>query len=127
MATRCEQMMEIYDEDDEFYILAEHGFFAYSGADGDLFRQNGLAGWRIRYYSGWITIQKKGDMWGGVQQWNTEYEIGKRENFHNNKDLTDQDKEELSQVLEHLVKHKKIDGFEFKHKMTLSDFQGEIK
>ena len=52
--------------DDEWYsayrAIEDMGFFCYSGADGDLYRKNGLAGWRISLSSLSYRIQKKGDL-----------------------------------------------------------------
>ncbi|MDR5657658.1 hypothetical protein RH831_10770 [Halodesulfurarchaeum sp. HSR-GB] len=43
-----------------FGVLDQFSFFPYSGSDGDLFRKNGLAGWRVSVYGNWmIKIQKK--------------------------------------------------------------------
>jgi len=63
-------------------ILQEHGFFPYSGADGDLFRKHGLAGWRVSVYGRYfIRIQKKGrpfkgrNTWRTVRQWRTDKHV----------------------------------------------------
>ena len=53
------------------------GFFAYSGADGDLFRKNGLAGWRISLSPYSYRIQKKSEFWEkhGKTQWTTQFKV----------------------------------------------------
>ena len=59
--------------------LPAKGFFAYSGADGDLYRSNKLGGWRVSIYPhGWYRIQKKGEKWRGTQYWITVREYGKK-------------------------------------------------
>ncbi len=47
------------------------GFFAYSGADGDLFRKHGLAGWRISFNSLNTRIQEKQRIFTGDEDWVT--------------------------------------------------------
>lgn len=61
-----------WSDDSPFKPLAKHSFFAYSGADGDLLRKNGLPGWRVSVYGRYsVRIQRKGDYWAGTQYWNT--------------------------------------------------------
>lgn len=122
MATQCEKIKESYDPGDVYYILADRGFFSYSGSDGDLFRANGLGGWRISVYTGYIRIQKKGDYWGGAQRWNTKHKIGCRENFRENIELTETETEELRQALDHLINNNNMDNFNFKEKLTLENW-----
>ena len=53
-------------------ILQEAGFFPYSGADGDLYRKQGLPGWRLSVYGRWhIRIQRKTGTYRGRNQWGT--------------------------------------------------------
>lgn len=65
-----------WDEGTAFRVLADQGFFPYSGADGDLFRKHGVAGWRVsvggRYL---VRIQKKGPKIHGRNTWNTKREF----------------------------------------------------
>lgn len=52
-------------------ILRKYKFFAYSGDDGDLYRKNGLKGYRISVYPDSITIESKAEKWRGHQYWDT--------------------------------------------------------
>jgi hypothetical protein len=60
-------------------VLEKHGFFAYSGGDGDLYRKQGLAGWRVSVHGNHaIRIDKKGrpldgrNTWTTIREWRTE-------------------------------------------------------
>jgi len=57
--------------------VEEMGFFAYSGADGDLFRKHGLAGWRLSLCAHVYKIQKKSEFWEkhGKNVWGTKFEV----------------------------------------------------
>lgn len=61
-----------WDRDSIFGVLDAYGFFPYSGADGDLFRMQGLAGWRVSVYGRYyVRIQKKGRPFRGRNTWRT--------------------------------------------------------
>jgi hypothetical protein len=60
-------------------VLKKHGFFAYSGDDGDLYRKHGVAGWRVSVHGNHaIRIDKKGrpvngrNTWTAIREWRTE-------------------------------------------------------
>lgn len=58
---------------DIYQALQDLGFFAYSGEDGDLYRKNGLKGWRVQVYWGaLVRIQQKGvyfpDKWATIRK-----------------------------------------------------------
>ena len=69
-----------FEDGSAFDILQEYGFFAYSGADGDLFRRNGTAGWRvsvhgrhhIRVQERTATYSDGSPAWGTRREWQTE-------------------------------------------------------
>lgn len=64
-----------FEDGTAFAVLQEYGFFPYSGADGDLFRKHGLAGWRVSVYGRYlIRIQKKGRRVHGRNTWRTQRE-----------------------------------------------------
>lgn len=62
------------------HTLQQLKIFPYSGADGDLFRKNGLPGWRISTYKGYVRIQKKEEVWRGIQYWDTVKTYGNPDN-----------------------------------------------
>jgi hypothetical protein len=65
-----------WDEGTAFRVLADQGFFPYSGADGDLFRKQGVAGWRVSVHGRYLVrIQKKGRPYKGRNTWNTKREF----------------------------------------------------
>jgi len=82
--------------------LDEVGFFAYSGADGDLYRKNGVAGWRVSVHGrNSVRIQKKGRKFRGRNTWNTKQEW---EVEHGN-ELSPSDLREIRNALLHLEEH----------------------
>jgi len=99
-----------FPEDNPMRVLEEHGFFPYSGSDGDLFRKNGLAGWRVRVDFDSVSIQKKGDCWGGKQRWNTVEEFGDSDNPSSDR-LTKEEKREFEEALDYLVEHDDLEGW----------------
>lgn len=85
-----------FDDDSPLTILKDHGFFPYSGADGDLFRKNGFAGWRVSVYGRYyVRIQKKNDRgtWVTQEQWEND----------NHEQLTSEQLAEFDAELEELV------------------------
>jgi hypothetical protein len=58
-------------------VLREHGFFAYSGDAGDLYRKHDLAGWRFSLFGhGAYLLQQRSDrrycgrhLWTTVKRW----------------------------------------------------------
>lgn len=96
-----------FDEDSPFAPLQRHGFFPYSGADGDLFRKHGLAGWRVSVYGRHsICIQRKSEWrknkWLHVREWRTEY----------GGQLPQEDIDEFDEALEKLVETGELDSDE---------------
>ena len=82
-------------------LYRRYGFFAYSGNDGDLFRKQGLKGWRISdYWGSYVRIQWKEPNW----KWITIKEYG---NFE---ELTDEEYNQLENDIKYLIKHKKLSG-----------------
>lgn len=62
---------------DIYQGLENLGFYAYSGADGDLYRKNGLTGWRIQVYWGaLVRIQQKGVSRAFPDKWVTIRDYG---------------------------------------------------
>lgn len=60
-------------------VLKDEGFFAYSGASGDLFRHAKVPGWRVSTFWGtYAKIQKK-DKIGRAVQWRTVRTYGERD------------------------------------------------
>ena len=89
-----------------FSVLSELGFFPYSGADGDLFRKHGLAGWRISVYGrSLIQIQEKGRRFRGRNTWNTRqrWEADDSEEQLNKKAIS-----EFKRDLAHLINHSEV-------------------
>lgn len=88
-----------------FDLYEKLGFFAYSGEDGDLFRKQGLGGWRISDYGcSYVRIQTKGERWKGIQYWNTERSYGDTDQDG----LTREQYQNLKFDLSYLVKHGRL-------------------
>lgn len=85
-----------------FAVLADYGFFAYSGEDGDLLRKHGLPGWRVSVYGRYLVrIQKNGRYWRGHQYWNTKREW----RVPQGEELDEEAIEEFDARLGYLIEH----------------------
>lgn len=96
-----------------FDTLQKHGFFAYSGADGDLFRRNGTAGWRVSVRGGHsIRVQEKtaeypdGNVWATRRAWVTENSANFDQPLG---DLPQEALDEFTDVIETLVEEGEIE------------------
>jgi len=91
-----------WDQGTPFRVLADLGFFPYSGADGDLFRKQGLAGWRVSVYGrSLVRIQQKGRKFRGRNTWNTR----RRWEAEDDKQLSQEAITEFKDELSHLINH----------------------
>lgn len=107
-----------WDEKCAFRPLADHGFFAYSGADGDLLRKHGLAGWRVSVHGRYlIKIQQKGrkfrgrNTWKTVEQWETAPQAD--DEYHPELgELPMEAIEDFEESLAQLVEEGELDGYE---------------
>lgn len=89
-----------------FNVLSELGFFPYSGADGDLLRKHGLAGWRVSVYGQTLVkIQEKGRPFRGRNTWNTRRRWEANEN---EEQLSREAISEFRQELAHLIDHNEL-------------------
>lgn len=94
-----------WEPETPFGVLSELGFFPYSGADGDLFRKHGLAGWRVSVYGRTlIQIQEKGRRFRGRNTWNTR----RRWEADNEEQLNQKTIAEFKQELAYLVDHSEL-------------------
>jgi len=99
------------EKNDPFRVLEDNGFFPYSGSDGDLFRKNGLGGYRVKVYPGLVSIQEANGYWRGQRQWKTIREYGDHDNAVKG-DLTEEEKNQFKRDIEYFVKHENLPGEE---------------
>lgn len=90
-----------WDDGTIFNVLQEHGFFPYSGEDGDLFRKHGLAGWRVSVYGReLVRIQKNTGQWKGHYRWTTVEEWGEIRGDELEEDAIREFEEKLEELVE---------------------------
>ena len=99
-----------------YQALEDLGFFAYSGEDGDLYRKQGLGGWRVQVYWGTdLAIHKKVHDWAGTR-WITGADFDKTHG---------EDKAKVMEFVERWVKDPSILDERVKdyNPITLADIQ----
>lgn len=97
----------IYASDSVHRKVEDMGFFAYSGADGTLFRKHGLAGWRLSLYSNCYRIQKKSEFWEkqGKTHWVTVFQIERDEDDQ----FTESQKKEFLDKVKELIENGELE------------------